>query len=91
MTATTARTRFRRSDRGPCCALCGKLPSTVALERQAIDEGGSSELAPYVVTVDDPEDRTRSVLWVGWVCANRVHGDLANTADEGRRVGWYSH
>lgn len=81
--------RFRRIDRGPCCAVCGALPSTAELEREAIETGACAELAVYAVTLDDPHG-PGSVLSIGWVCAGRVHGDLGNSVDEGRRMGWYT-
>jgi len=78
-----------REDGGPCCMLCGRVPSTPELEAENRDDGGSDELQPYVFNFDGPGG-VGSLIYVGWVCAGRVHGDLPNSADEGRRLGRYS-
>lgn len=85
----TKRALYVREDGGPVCALCGKLPSTPDLEQQAIDWGSSPELDAYVVNITydrGPMAGTSAVL-VSWVCAGHVHGNVNDSAEEGRRIG----
>lgn len=85
----TRRALHCRPDYGPVCALCGKLPTSPESERRAIEFGTSDDFDVYTVTIDRlGGPRYGSALWIAWVCAGRVHGNLADSSAEGRRIGW---
>lgn len=83
-----------REDGRPCCALCGKTPSTLEEERRCTEEGGGAELDPYVYNEDlRAHDGEIVGTWivVRWVCRGHVHGNVNDSREEGIRIGRLTH